>query len=507
MNKNYYLIVLLSALCGALQANKRLINQAVAAHQVNYGQALQLKAADLGDLVVAQDKRDARRLQIRSLSQGSTGSDTSLRGSSCGYHALRNGTLFGQALIQNNRSAELLGQLRSASHAEKLCGAKQSQWRLDVLQQRFKSTARRVYRQLVLQGLTHAQGNQAEFDLLKSCIRDIDPSAVNSPEVWQNGFRYHADKAAVYRAISQRIKKKITQGTKASAQLKVLNSTAKFDKYFGAVSIDFTIKFDGTCISTLEPDVVLGRVTGDMYGKWIRTEEMPNLVDAQRSRSGILHAVPNMLVATYGEDLGGYEGDMFASENFAQLYTLIHHTKQDCVGVVLVYLGGSTTSQPSLVGKLFSWFGSWFTSSKKTSFADDARKVQGGQDNGHWIALVVSRLKGDLRYYVLDSLANSPRLRNNRINTIISILDGRKRLPGYAWTANQQSQQAEDCSYSRVTGGGSFRSPQASVHGAPSSGSSLTKMTVGAVGLGLLLYTMYNLRKKEPDPAEWVPMD
>ena len=89
---------------------------------------------------------------------------------------------------------------------------------------------------------------------------------------------------------------------------------------------------------------------------------------------------------------------------------------------------------------------------------------------------MVSRVKGNVRYYVLDSLGNSNRLRNERINEIIDAFDGKKSLPGYDWTVDQISRQYK-------SNGKSLNNTRYS----------WTKIGLGLVAAGLVSYGAYAL--------------
>lgn len=496
MNKNYYFLLVGVGLINTLKSNDNL-DKALAEHLVDYSNAAQLTKNDLGGFFLAQDSYDTRRIQIRSVNQCSTG-DEALRGASCGYHALRNGVLGALALINHGEAQSTLKQLASPQHADDFFGTKTSPWRIEVALLRNNKTARDTFRQIVLNSLKPAgKGAAKERDFLTSIIQhDL---IVPTPAVWEDGFNYSATKHDVYAALAARCNKLAEQGTRDQKEMsKALNKREVFDKYFSdELLVDFTIDFEGICKRT--DSSVLSRVGGVKYGNWLETGEMPKLIAAQKER-GILENEPTLLVATYGDDLGGDEQHAVASDKIIQLYSLIRETEMDCVGVVLVYLPGGSPkgSNSSVVRRVFSWFGSWFSSK---GFAQEAGDIQSGQDNGHWISLIVSRIKGDLRYYALDSLGNVNRLRDSRINEVIDIFDGKKGLPGYSWTVQQIEKQSSGLSKIKL---GSLRSvAKTQLKAEVRPGYSWTQIGVGTLAMGLVAYaaySVYNDQKKKKNP-------
>ncbi len=499
-----YLLLVGVSLTNTLKSNE-ILTQALAEHAVDYTHAAQLTKEDLGGLFVAQDAHDNRRIQIKSVAQSSTG-DEELRGASCGYHAFRNGTLSAFALINKGEAQGALKELASQNHAHNLFGTKSSPWRIEVGRVRNEPTARKVFRETVYNSLTFPDDDVLqEYNFLIRCAREITVPALARPAVWEDGFHYSVTKKEVYASLIERLNKLALQGGQEQKQMSkaLINNRTLLDKYFNDdFSIDFTIDFEGVCTRADAPKKLLARVAGDKYGNWLQTDEMPTLVNAQRD-SGILEKEPTLFVATYGEDLGGDEHHAFASEKFTQLYALIRETKNDCVGVVLVYLSGGSPSKggkPSIVRKMFSWFGSWFAS-KQNSFAQDAQEIQSVHDSGHWISLVVSRIKGDIRYYVHDSLGNANRLRNSRVNEIIDVLDGKKSLPGYSWTARQVSKQSTGKATSKSEMVRSAAKLQ--LKEGESTGYSWTQIGLGALATGLFVYAahhVYNDQKKKKNP-------
>lgn len=166
----------------------------------------------------------------------------------------------------------------------------------------------------------------------------------------------------------------------------------------------------------------------------------------------------------------------------------MRETNDDCVGVVLVYLpsgGGTMAYKP--VRRMVSWVESWFSS--YVGFAQDAKSIQSGQDSGHWVTLVVARIKGDVRYYILDSLGIN-RLRASRINDIIDMFDRKKSLPGYEWSAMQAQQLVAKSNVPPV------------VKAQPSQ-LSWTTLSIGVAVAGLCTYGAYSFythKKKKQNP-------
>ncbi len=473
--KRYYglLYIGLSLTSCITKCDKELIlRQAKKNHLVDYGYASQLSKGDIGELFLAQDSKDSRRIQIKSVNQMVVGDDTELRGASCGYHAFRNGALTAQGLINKDGKRAVLKSLSSQSHANELFGTKLAPWRLEIGKIRNESTARRVGREMIFSSLALSkEGADADFDLFMECTGSITLPTFEHPEIWEDGFHYKATKKEIYAAIIERCNKLAVQGNRQlKDKVKTFTNRATLDAYFkGDLKIDFKIDFEGRCYRMDSPDTVIARVSQEKNGSWVQTDEMQKLVKAQRG-NGILANEPTLLVATYGEYHGGCNEHAVASEELVQLYSLIRKTKQDCIGVVLVYLpGGSRSTRPTntFIGRMYSYVGSFF---------EHAKKIQSGQDNGHWITLVVSRVKGNVRYYVLDSLGNSNRLRSERINEIIDAFDGKKNLPGYDWTVDQISQQYK----------GKVKSQS-------NAGYSWTKIGLGLVAAGLVSYGAYAL--------------
>lgn len=494
-----YCGVLLSAvgLSGMLGAHKGILKQVRENHFVQYDKASQLTKQDLGSLFLAQDAQDSRRIQIKSVDQGATGSDVELRGSSCGYHALRNGILCADALINKDGTRASLKKISSQGHANELFGTKQAPWRLIIGKMRNEATAKRVCRERIFNTLTlKKEGPDREFDLLMRCAGDIHLPILARPAIWEDGYHYPISRRDVHKALIDR-SEVIAQHGKSDVQgaAKALKNRSILDSYFqGDLSMEFVIDFEGQCYFAESPDLIIAQVPGIKYGNWVQSDEMPTLIDTQRSE-GLLETEPSLLVATYGEDQGGVDQHAFASEKFMQLYALIRETKDDCVGVVLTYLPGCSSKgshEGSWIGRAASWFGSWFSAVKRGTFAQDAQAIQSVEDNGHWVTLVVSRIKGTVFYYILDSLGNGKKLRNSRINEIIDIFDGKKSLPGYSWTARQVEKQCGNHSAS-----GAQRSAEVK------QGYSWTKIGVGTLASGLLAYAAYTLyqdRQKKKNP-------
>lgn len=503
MKRCYILLLLGVGLTNTLKSNE-ILKQALLEHAVDYSHASQLSRDHLGGLFLAQDAQDLRRIQIKSVSQSLTGDECELRGASCGYHALRNGTLTALSLLDKGEAQSKLKQIASQRHANELFGTKIAPWRIEIGRLRNESTARKIFRERIVKGFNHQVANK-EFDLLMRCVGEINVPALARPAVWEDGFHYSVSKKEVYEALAERLNKFAAQGTKDQqvASKALLANRATLDQYFDKnLDVDFKIDFEGACTFT-NSQQGLTRVPGVRYGNWVQSDEMPSLVNAQRD-NGILVEQPMLLVATYGEDHGGDEHHAFASEKFTQLYSLIRETDDDCVGVVLVYLSSGASSQgaaSSVVRNMLSWFGSWFSSQKGKSFAKDAEDIRSVQDNGHWITLVVSRIKGDVRYYTLDSLGNSNRLRNSRVNEIIDILDGKKSLAGYSWTAKQVAKQSSGMSKAKAT---SLRSVgKTQLKNDLKKEYSWTQIGLGTLVTGLVAYgayAIYNDQKKKKNP-------
>lgn len=390
-----------------------------------------LSSVTLGSKLIAQDSQDKRRFQIRSLDQTSSGQIEGIEGASsgCGYFALYNGNLCASALMFPERSSDL-ADISSTKHAQSLFGNLKSPWRLTIMQERFKPTARKIFQQQVLEFLhCPAEANKEDFEYLTCVIKSLDARVIHHPEIWEDSFRYHARKDTVYSALWDRMATISREGSSATKVRKLLNRD-ELDIFFKNVSVDFSISFDGVCSDSQFPHTI----DVEQHGRWVRTTEMPALIDSLHEQ--------NFILTTYGEALTNDQEHAVTSEQFIKLYSTMRKSKDNCVGVVLVYISPGHSKmrslQSSTLGSLFSWFGSWFSGVKKdSSFKSDFETCQGSSDYGHWISLVVSRINGIVHYYVFDSLANANRLRDPIINEIIDIFDGKKPLPGYEWTSNQ----------------------------------------------------------------------
>ena len=390
--------------------------------------AKQLDKDSLGSLVLRQNSIDPRIMQIKVVPQGAqglTGLAATLQGSSCGYHAMKNGILFSQALLESSEKAHYLASLQSLDYTHFLFGGPQAPWRQFIMQQRFRTVARKIYREQIEKSLK--QCSLEDRQLLSRCIHDLE---VVDPVVSPAGFTYSADNAIVYSQLTQRMEKMMRQGSKHSIALKRL--VEKLADYFGSLAIHFTIAYDGRCYDS---NKTLSHVVGDAYGCWVSPAEIAAMVNYQRDE-GLLQTHPDLLVATYGEVFGGAAEHASVSEKLSQLYTLVTETDDDVVGVVLVYLGG-TANVLSLRDKITVW-----AKNLLGSFYSEAQQLQKNQDYGHWVSLVVSRIKGDMRYYLLDSLNSTRALSRSRIRDLIAIFDGKKELPGYQWTVGYTDSSA-----------------------------------------------------------------
>ncbi len=454
MTTKQLVLVLMAA--GPLYADSQTVDAARAAHTLPYNGAEQFTKDTPG--VAKVDANDPRRMQIKVAPQnvpGTTGLAAGLQGSSCGYHATKNGILQALALLQNADRAQYRESMQSTDYAHFLFGTPEAPWRQEIMKQRFKSVARKIYRRKIEEALK--KDTVADKALLRHCINALEPvDPVFTPE----GFVYRADIDLVYAQLLQRMETMLLHGSKfapASVQL----HQEKLTEFFDAITIEFTIALDGRCYEPHNPTKTIGQVSGDQYGKWVSSDEITSLVEHQRG-TGLLQTQPRLLVATYGEDLGGLTEHAFASEKLSQLYALVTETDDDVVGVVLVYLGGSKPSESSTMQKIWSWF---------DSFSSHAEKLQSTQDRGHWISLVVSRIKGDMNYYALNS-TNGNVLNHARVNELISYFDGKKELPGYEWTIGQTGKPM----HHEATKKPSYRK---------------TKLLLGGIGLGILGYYAY----------------
>ena len=428
----------------SLGADMRTVKQAREAHSLSYLSSEQIGTDRLGSLLLQKNSSDARVMQIKvapQMSQGLFSLAATLEGSSCGYHAVKNGILFSLALLEGPAKDTYLPLLKSDEYARVLFGKPQAPFRLFVMQQRFKRIASTIYHKQIEMALKHSvnQDNQ----VLLRCIHDLD---VVDPTVAEQEFSYSADTAIVCSQLKQRMEKMIAQGSSHSEALKRL--LGKLKEYFNHQKIQFTITFDGRCSTFTRPlgSIVEGSMNPwqgvvkkindlHLYGRWATSAEIMDMVDYQRSE-GLLQEHPRLLVA-----VGEYGA--FANDKLSALYALLTETDDDLIGTVLVYLGSSEKLEK--VVKKYT-----------KTFAEEAQQLQQSQDYGHWISLVVSRIKGDKRYYVLDSLNSSGALSHHKIRELIDIFDGKKQLPGYQWTISQA--QRATTSLSSLPSGKSFLS-------------------------------------------------
>jgi len=472
-----HLIMLLS-LSGALFTT---VNAGQAPLKLNYGQAAHIYS-DKHALVPV----DGHIMQMRSLSQGSVGADYSLRGSSCGYHALRNGAYVAQALLNKEEADSWLARLSSSEDADYLLGNASSLLRMPIIKKRFSLTARRAVKKLLEEALQQQDllRNHVCFkderDLIKNALEWLDLAAVKNPEILTHGLRYRISKEDVYQALVSKIK----QAEKGSRDLE-----KNFDTYLGDFTIDFTIDFKGNCFNTDNRSKILAHNVSEPQGEWLRTEEVIDLVEMQKEE-GILRDIPQLLVTTYGDNLGGSDTHAYVSDTFAQLYTTLRKTKDDCVGVVLVYqsrCASYTEKAQSFIRKSATWLWSFIASAKEKSFQKEALELQSSQDGGHWVTMVVCRIKGDVRYYLLDSLGNANLSNDQRIRDVIRVLEGRKNLPGLEWTLQQIAAQNKISMQMKSV--------------AKAHSNTGTKLVIGAAVTGFLAYLLYKECNRKKDKA------
>jgi hypothetical protein len=488
MTTNTYLLFAGCLISGnATFAGGVILEQALANHLVSYSTASHLNKNELNQLCLAKDSKDKRRVQLKALSQYASGTDATLRGANCGFHSLRNGVQTALGIINKSGSRDELRELSSEDHMNRLFGTKLAPWRVEIGKIRNELTARRVTREIIFKSLSPIkEGIDKEYNLILQSVGSFMLPMFSRPEVWEDGYHYRASKKDIYDALVERCHKAAAQNalSRKDERKRVITSS-KLDKYFTQeLEIHFTIDFEGNCYA-YDSDLLLATVPGERYGSWVQSDEMSPLVDAQRG-DGILSAEPMLFVATYGEELGGIAQHAVASEKFMELYSVMRETKDDCVGVVLVYLPGGNGITYEPVRRMVSWVESWFSS--YVGFAQDAKSVQSRQDSGHWVTLVVARIKGDVRYYILDSLGAN-RLRTSHINDVIDMFDRKKALPGYEWSAKQAQQIAKPIG-------------QPVVKAKPSQ-LSWTTLGVGVALAGLCTYGAYSLythKKKKQNP-------
>ena len=447
-------LVLLLLPIGSLGADTKMVATARIAHGLSYTAAEQFNK-DM-PFIASIDAQDPRRMLISVAPQcfsGYTGLVAMLQGSSCGYHASKNGILCAQALINRSDRDQYIASLQSTEYAHFLFGTPEASWRQHILKQRFKTVARVVHRAIIHKAL------KADNQLLRACINGLEPV---EPVFEQGRLHYRADQDVVCRQIRQRIDRMISQGSTYSPENLQLHREQLAD-FFEPFVVDFTATLEGKFYDV--HGTLLGVAQGDSYGRWAGSDEIMALVNHQR-KTGLLQTQRRLLVADYGADLGGFIEHSYASQELSQLYALVTETNDDVVGVVLVYLGGKEPESQSVLQKISTWFASW-----GDSFSSHASQLQASQDHGHWIALVVSRLQGNMNYYVLDSMNNTSLLRCSRINELIAYFDGEKELPGYEWTVSEVAKLAV---------------PTTSCY-------SKTKILLGGLAIGAALYGSYKL--------------
>jgi len=484
MKVSFSALVVLMLAESLLNAHNAVLKQALVEHQVEYNRATQLTKADLGSLLLIQDSQDPRRIQVRSVCQSSTGRDPELRGASCGYHSLRNGILCARALVNQNGQRELLLDTLASTHlASKLFGTKKAPWRLEIGSMRNEATIRKIVQEYASSVMVpKKEGSKKEFDLLLNCVGTLHLPVFSKPVIWEDGYHYAVSRHDMFKSIISRAQVIARDKGKDVQRIAKALKNSSLEAYFPCdIAWEFVIDFEGRCYEKQDPTNLLALVSHDLASNWVQSDEILLLSRAQQDH-GLLEDEKSLFVATYGENHGGVDQHAFATETFMQLYSIIRSTKLDCVGVVLVYISGSSTcvNGYSYLNKMSAWVGSLFNKNASSDFAHDAQSIQSCHDNGHWVTLVVSRIKGALSYYVLDSI-NVPMVRHERINEVIDILDGRKCLPGYSWTAQQVENQVAKNQYA---------------HGEHIQKYSWLTKSFGVLAMGVIAYVGYSYYHK-----------
>lgn len=431
MNYRYYVVVIALGM-GACVAESPLVRQA-RAEFAKPGITAQQFDRDFLKAYKTHEKGQAVQITVENQCTGIVGLEGSLQTSSCAYHAIKNGILCALAILNSAEREEYLRSMISGDYSRLLFGLPASPWRLEIMKARFQSVARKVYRKQIARSLKKSRS--AERRLIKHCIKNLLPlDPIQGPE----GFRYRADKEQIYAQLTERMNTMIRQGSKHAGMLKSLLDC--FNHYFeDTVEVNFAISLDGRCYDPHNPTKTLGTVQGDQYGTWVTSSEITCLADYQRTE-GLMQTCPSLLVATYGDDIGGHDDHAYASENLAKLYAVAHETEDDLIGVVLVYL--SSQYEETWWHRLTGWF-----SDQKSSFAGDAYSIQHSYDRGHWVACVISRINKGMQYYVLDSVNSDRVLAHPRVQDLIQIFNGKKELPGYQWTRDQVGEAVKKKSF------------------------------------------------------------
>jgi hypothetical protein len=463
------------------------IEEVLQKYVIDYSIAEQFAQQNVGDKICYVDATDDRRIQMRSLAQQSDDLDNS----ACGYYSIFNGLLHALAQIRPDRRQECLDKSLNREFAQQVFGTTQAPWRLFIKKDRAKEVAREHLRRAFLnqfKGIQAVGANQRQNnDFFGWTLEDGTPSylrfalpqgATEDEFALLKGFlsnavsalmerSYHNENSIHFGRLSKQrlsglldgvidsatqekrdLKNKLTReaalvgisdaerGTKLTqlqkeqrtlAIFESLRSAGRYDLYFEDFDCEITSTLDGVIKQQeQERERKLYEVTqqGSLEGRWILGEEVMKLVNYVKldaERGGIFGAVPpNLLVTTYG-DLGGD----FAGPGFDDLYRIMRDARDtNIIAVVSVYVQFPASGLFNFLGQIFSWI--W--GKKEESFGEEHNRHQQEQDGGHYISLVVSRIRGQVQYIISDSLGNANRLRDPRVNRIINILDGKEPL-------------------------------------------------------------------------------
>ena len=372
----------------------------------------------------AIDQQDPRRIQVWSSDQFQLGEEDN---ASCGYHALRNGILLAKATIFPALFDQCCADLYSTHHIKALFGTAQSTWRSLIIQERMgahaKSHCQSVLTSILCGRESVPDWNKAESDRVRACIPNVARTISHSGSQGGRNHRFSFSREQLSATFFAELQAIYLRGSQGNSAPPPLHTQEKMNLYLGETAFDFA--FDPNQIDT---------------GQWVSGDEFKQLIDHEK-KAGMLRNLAPLIVTTYGDTVGDEElsdavrasldagpGDRIEQddhlmEGFRALKKEMRTTPHDVVGVVLVYV--KPLKRHWLVQKI-ARFWDYLTGVPPL---DAHSQLNAENTNGHWITLVVSRLKGDTRYLLADSAANHSCLRDRKINEIIEHLEGKKPQP------------------------------------------------------------------------------
>ncbi len=395
---------------------------------IDYSSSRLYGVQQIAGCVKQVDIRDPRRLQVWSINQFEAQGGS---GASCGYHALRNGILLAKSVIFADRFQQYSSDLYSYQQVDALFGPK-GRWRSFIMLKRVAQEAKK-YCDDALTGILQTKQdmplwNQSESNVLRARVPDVAGQIAQARSVCDGGYHFAVDNDQLLRIFFQKIApftQPLADGQlhRDASAYNAVNNQAVLSRYFKDATLNFIVPTDG--------------------GDWIKMEEFPPIIDAERAQ-GMMNEVPGLIITNYGANIGGVQlgADILAQlnagpgshsdldefaldERFRELKREMTTTQHDVVGVVLVYVHGAAKKVNWVVQKINSWWG-WLVGAPQ---ADAYTQMNAENTNGHWFTLVVARLQGQTQYLIADSAANYSRLQDSKVNEIIAHLEGRRPQP------------------------------------------------------------------------------